>query len=118
WDIVYAQHPLIAADGGSGDSVQPIIDVASSAASGSPSPPSIPAGAVELARGLVQSGMASSLDVSWSLPQWTVANGGLIPNGGGLVYPGASGNTRVANQETGTWSMSSAWNIRSALTWE
>ncbi|RLV54842.1 hypothetical protein D9V41_14730 [Aeromicrobium phragmitis] len=93
-DIVWALQPLVAADGGSGDSVQPVFGVASSDPSGSPTPPldQLPAGAVELSRAMISAGMTSSSDAVWTTPQWTVANGGVIPLGEGKygVWDGAA----------------------------
>lgn len=111
-DIVYALHPLVSSDGGTGDSVTPGIGVASSSVGASPTPPSLPAGAVELSRGTVSAGMTSSADVAWSTPQWTVMNGGLLPNSNGQLtaWNGSTWKRVVEEEDTGWVQLSPAAN--------
>ncbi|WP_293782615.1 hypothetical protein [uncultured Aeromicrobium sp.] len=111
-DIVYALHPLISADGGSGTSVTPGLGVASSTASGSPTPPTIPAGAVEISRATITAGMTSSADAAWSLPQWTVANGGVIPLGSGrfLAWDGTDWYELASARREGPWTPTQLYN--------
>jgi len=77
-DIIYAQHQDV--DDGDADSV-PIIDVAEGTASGSPSPPSLPTGATELARATVSAGNANTNAAAFSTAyaKYTAARGAPIP---------------------------------------
>lgn len=79
-DIIYAHQHLVAGDGGSDSDVVLEIGVAQGTAAASPSAPSIPSGALELARVTVTSGTTatSSLTISQTHP-WTVPNGAPIP---------------------------------------
>jgi hypothetical protein len=60
WDVIYILQPLVTGDGGSSTSVAPIIDVAKGTASATPSVPSIPTGALELARVPVPAGTVAT----------------------------------------------------------
>jgi hypothetical protein len=78
WDVIYSLQPLVSGDGGSSTSVAPIIDVAKGTASATPSVPSIPTGALELARVPVPSGTTATSGLTFTQGPVTWVGGGVV----------------------------------------
>lgn len=100
-DVIYVWQRLVSGDGGSETTVAPVIDVAKGAASAVPSAPSIPGGALELARVTVPAGTTATSGLTFTQGQWTTTTGGTLPNAGNLVNVDWAnfnlGNSWVAN---------------------
>lgn len=75
-DVIYVQQRFVQGDGGSESTNQPVIGVAQGATSATPSAPSIPSGAVELARATVTAGTQATSGLTITQGQVTWANSG------------------------------------------
>lgn len=83
-DSVYAIQRLITADGGSGASNEFEVLVAQGTVSSSPTPPSIPSGALRLANVTVTAGATSTSGLTFARAhEWVAANGGIVPESDG-----------------------------------
>lgn len=78
-DVVYVSQRLVTGDGGAETTNAPVIDVAKGVAAASPSVPSIPAGALELARVPVTAGTTATSGLTFTQGQWTTTLGGTLP---------------------------------------
>lgn len=79
-DVIWVRQKLLTGDGGSETGNEAEIGVARGAASGSPSAPSIPVGALELARTTVAAGTTATNALTISQTHlWTVGSGAPIP---------------------------------------
>jgi hypothetical protein len=84
-DVIWVKQNHIQGDGGSGTtSNTPEFGVVQGASSATPSAPSVPAGALELARVTVTSGTTATSGLTFTAGQWTVATGGTLPTRDGL----------------------------------
>lgn len=112
-DIAYAKQRLLTADGGDSSSRNDLeVGVVSGSPSGSPTAPSIPAGAIELSRWTVSSGTIATNSLTFGAPQWTVANGGIIPSGipGRGSFWDGSAWASVATETSGLIGVGGAWS--------
>lgn len=79
-DIIYIRQHCLAADGGTDTDNIAEIKVAQGAASGSPIAPTLPTGAMELARATVPAGTTSTSTLTLSQTHlWTTTHGSAIP---------------------------------------
>lgn len=90
-DVIWVRQHLVAGDGGSDTDTVLEFGVTQGAVSASPAVPSIPSGALALARATVTAGVTTTAGLAFEQAHdWTVANGGIIPDGtgGGLWFNG------------------------------
>lgn len=92
-DVIWVRQHLVSGDGGSDSDVELEIGVTQGSVGAAPSVPSIPSGALALARATVTAGATQTSGLTIERAHdWTVANGGLIPdgNGGALWFNGTA----------------------------
>ncbi|WP_311208719.1 MULTISPECIES: hypothetical protein [unclassified Aeromicrobium] len=84
WDRLYVRQHLVSGDGGSDPTVDAEIGIVQGAPSATPAVPNLPAGALPLGRALVTAGVTSTSGLAFTRDHdWTVANGGIVPDGQG-----------------------------------
>lgn len=93
YDVVWVRQHLVAGDGGTDANVTAEIGVTQGSVSATPAVPAIPTGALSLGSALVTAGATSTNALTFTRTHdWTVANGGIIPDGsgGGTFFNGTA----------------------------
>lgn len=103
-DVIWVRQHLVTGDGGSDSDVLLELGVTQGAVSASPSVPSIPTGALALARATVTAGATTTAGLTFERAHdWTVANGGVLPDGlgGGSWFDGTNWVPLATVSDTG-----------------